>query len=102
MVKDVCNCCPVCAKQEGDRCGGAWGAAGKCDQALGLFCEENKGRMKPGTCKYSKYFKIKIDVPFYSKYFEIGLSSWRTSLNNFSMRLQKYMRQDTYSASQNN
>lgn len=36
----VCNCCPVCAKVEGEVCGGEWEYLGKCDQ--GLHCEPRK------------------------------------------------------------
>nr|XP_039260366.1 venom protein 302-like [Styela clava] len=33
-VRISCGCCPVCAKQKGDECGGAWFHRGKCDTCL--------------------------------------------------------------------
>jgi len=36
IVRGVCNCCPVCAKLEGDPCGGRWNYLGRCD--AGLYC----------------------------------------------------------------
>ena len=37
IVRGVCNCCPVCAKLEGDTCGGQWNYLGRCDS--GLYCD---------------------------------------------------------------
>ena len=37
IVRGVCNCCPVCAKLEGDTCGGKWNYLGRCD--VGLYCD---------------------------------------------------------------
>ena len=36
LIKDVCGCCFVCAKSEGEACGGEWGVAGIC--AKGMRC----------------------------------------------------------------
>ncbi|KAM3609176.1 uncharacterized protein V6R79_010700 [Siganus canaliculatus] len=36
VTTGVCGCCPVCAKTEGERCGGKWDYLGKCDE--GLVC----------------------------------------------------------------
>ncbi|XP_064619607.1 cysteine-rich motor neuron 1 protein-like [Lineus longissimus] len=36
---DVCNCCPTCAKLEGDLCGGDYQMFGKCDR--GMVCQPN-------------------------------------------------------------
>merc|ERR1719228_1055598 len=36
LVKDVCGCCDVCAKTEGEECGGPWNITGIC--ADGLTC----------------------------------------------------------------
>nr|API81351.1 venom toxin [Hemiscorpius lepturus] len=33
-VKDVCNCCIVCAKGLNEECGGPWDLAGKCGNGL--------------------------------------------------------------------
>ncbi|KAK3748835.1 hypothetical protein QZH41_011160, partial [Actinostola sp. cb2023] len=40
VVKDPCNCCDVCAKQVGQKCGGPWNLAGRCDK--GLSCVVRK------------------------------------------------------------
>ena len=39
MVKDVCNCCAICAQSEGDECGGKFELNGKC--GLDLFCQQD-------------------------------------------------------------
>ena len=36
LFEDVCRCCFVCAKPEGEACGGLWGMAGFC--AKGMRC----------------------------------------------------------------
>lgn len=41
VTTGVCGCCPVCAKLEGERCGGTWDYLGKCDQGLNCVTEEN-------------------------------------------------------------
>jgi len=38
-VKDVCNCCYVCAKSLNETCGGRFDLEGKC--GLGLYCQKN-------------------------------------------------------------
>ena len=37
VTTGVCGCCPVCARIEGERCGGYYNYLGKCDS--GLYCE---------------------------------------------------------------
>ena len=37
VTTGVCGCCPVCARVEGERCGGYFNYLGKCDR--GLYCE---------------------------------------------------------------
>ena len=46
-VKDICGCCTVCAKVEGERCGGEWETEGRCDS--GLECSVRDGRLKAGV-----------------------------------------------------
>lgn len=36
VVLGVCECCPVCARLDGQPCGGRWNYLGKCD--AGLHC----------------------------------------------------------------
>ncbi|XP_017341040.1 IGFBP domain-containing protein [Ictalurus punctatus] len=36
VTTGVCGCCPACAKQAGESCGGTWDYLGKCDE--GLVC----------------------------------------------------------------
>ncbi|KAF6020327.1 CRIM1 [Bugula neritina] len=47
MTLDVCNCCPVCAQGEGDKCGGSFDIHGKC--GLGLYCDQQA--KQNGICK---------------------------------------------------
>lgn len=37
LVRGVCGCCPVCAKQLDETCGGHWNYLGTCDK--GLICQ---------------------------------------------------------------
>ncbi|XP_057314576.1 serine protease HTRA1B-like isoform X2 [Hydractinia symbiolongicarpus] len=48
LVKDVCNCCYVCAKVKGETCGGPFQIAGKC--AKGLTCRKTP---KPGQILFN-------------------------------------------------
>ncbi|XP_068203247.1 single insulin-like growth factor-binding domain protein-2 [Palaemon carinicauda] len=36
LALDMCGCCYVCAKGEGEKCGGQWGWHGRCGR--GLYC----------------------------------------------------------------
>jgi len=47
LAKGVCGCCLVCAKLEGQRCGGALNFHGTCDQ--GLYCR-TEGEEIEGMC----------------------------------------------------
>ncbi|XP_020611103.1 papilin-like isoform X3 [Orbicella faveolata] len=51
LVKSICGCCNVCAKVEGERCGGQWQTLGRCDS--GLKCVVRDGHLKAaeGTCE---------------------------------------------------
>lgn len=55
ITTGVCGCCPVCARTEGETCGGAWDYLGKCDE--GLVCVfQDSAADKPdaerkGICK---------------------------------------------------
>ena len=40
LVSDVCGCCRVCAKVQGESCGGPWDTSGTCD--AGLECDKDE------------------------------------------------------------
>ncbi|XP_076366867.1 venom protein 302-like [Tachypleus tridentatus] len=55
---DVCGCCEVCAKAEGETCGGEWNKEGSCGRRLSCVHEvpanEDPEWFKlknPGTCR---------------------------------------------------
>nr|P0CJ14.1 RecName: Full=Venom protein 302; Flags: Precursor [Lychas mucronatus] len=50
-TKDVCGCCDVCAKIEGESCGGPWNIGGSC--AVGLTCVkvDKRNFHSKGVCK---------------------------------------------------
>lgn len=56
VTTGVCGCCPVCARTEGETCGGTWDYLGKCDQ--GLVCvpqsSDKPGSDHEGICKTGK------------------------------------------------
>lgn len=55
---DSCGCCALCAKEEGERCGGSGGEGGRC--RFGLFCAYRLGSMfgeaRIGVCENGKTF----------------------------------------------
>lgn len=55
VTTDICGCCPVCAKQVGEPCGGEWNYLGKCDE--GLYCEATT------RIAFTSYRPIKSEVP---------------------------------------
>ena len=52
VTKDECHCCDVCAKAEGEECGGPWGFAGTC--ASYLFCDVD---LESATTPYYDYYE---------------------------------------------
>lgn len=52
----VCGCCPVCARVEGETCGGTWDYLGKCDKGLVCVYQDsgNPDSEQKGTCKKGK------------------------------------------------
>jgi len=72
LTKGICGCCDVCAKAEGEECGGPWQMAGTC--ADYLFCEVDSDA-EPfielvGTCvlKGEECCATKIDVSSQATY----------------------------------
>ena len=49
----MCGCCDVCAKVEGEECGGPWDLNGKCDKGLKCVHKEPEFNAK-GICKERK------------------------------------------------
>lgn len=53
IATGVCGCCPVCARVEGETCGGTWDYLGKCDK--GLVCvyqdSDTPDRERRGICE---------------------------------------------------
>uniref|UniRef100_A0A8C2ZCD0 IGFBP N-terminal domain-containing protein n=1 Tax=Cyclopterus lumpus TaxID=8103 RepID=A0A8C2ZCD0_CYCLU len=50
VTTGVCGCCPVCARAEGENCGGTWDYLGKCDEGLVCVYQEATAVSK-GLCK---------------------------------------------------
>lgn len=55
ITTGVCGCCPTCARQAGETCGGNWDYLGKCDQGLVCVTEDatatNPEAERKGICK---------------------------------------------------
>lgn len=62
VVKDACDCCQVCAKVEGELCGGKWMIEGQCDGKLRCVPRDrhhripwpNIGHCEPTACVRKK------------------------------------------------
>jgi hypothetical protein len=58
LTLGICGCCNVCAKVEGEKCGGLWNMLGTCDDGLTcvpeLASEDDSDSYyfndRPGTC----------------------------------------------------
>ena len=62
-VLGICNCCLVCAKVEGETCGGSWDMEGRCDS--GLRCSVTDWRPEKygvGTCKPGKLIYARVFI----------------------------------------
>ncbi len=91
LTRGICNCCPVCAKTQGETCGGDWHYLGKCDQGLVCGPATDKAGLSPyelafyqatynnpkagwpreGVCRRGKYTAGKprhCDLTFTRKY----------------------------------
>ncbi|MEQ2221040.1 hypothetical protein ILYODFUR_011665 [Ilyodon furcidens] len=55
VTTGVCGCCPVCARTEGETCGGNWDYLGKCDEGLVCIYQEpaadKPDAERKGICK---------------------------------------------------
>ncbi|XP_060891628.1 IGFBP domain-containing protein [Labrus mixtus] len=55
VTTGVCGCCPVCARAEGEACGGTWDYLGKCDEGLVCFYQDSAADKadteRKGICK---------------------------------------------------
>lgn len=77
VTTDICGCCPVCAKQLGEPCGGEWNYLGKCDE--GLMCQSTttfrvpfqqtvlktetpRNRLPEGTCVEGKQYALSLHM----------------------------------------
>merc|ERR1719334_608662 len=79
-VRTPCTRCPVCAKAEGEKCGGRWGMEEKC--ASFLTCKYPTNRSYPkghwtGVC-------VKTEKDDVKKFWELMKSLWNMIMNNFS------------------
>ncbi|KAK6047998.1 hypothetical protein COOONC_14497 [Cooperia oncophora] len=54
-VLDQCGCCPVCVRQEGERCGGD---AGVC--AAHLRCTQHNDENEYGTCTGQQTYTLRF------------------------------------------
>lgn len=43
ITTGICGCCPVCARAEGETCGGNWDYLGKCDEGLVCVYQDSAG-----------------------------------------------------------
>lgn len=61
VTTGVCGCCPVCARVEGEACGGAWDYLGKCDKGLVCAYQESDtdrpDRERRGVCEAGEITK---------------------------------------------
>uniref|UniRef100_A0A0C9RPB1 TSA: Tityus bahiensis Tbah01400 mRNA sequence n=1 Tax=Tityus bahiensis TaxID=50343 RepID=A0A0C9RPB1_TITBA len=51
ITRDACGCCDVCARGEGESCGGPWFLSGRCGK--GLKCDRGNTYVDSiGVCRY--------------------------------------------------
>ncbi|XP_071484675.1 uncharacterized protein [Diadema antillarum] len=58
----VCNCCPRCAKIEGERCGGKWNYLGRCDQGTECVPDSDQGHANTTPQGVCRRISIQPDV----------------------------------------
>uniref|UniRef100_A0A665WYF9 Si:ch73-330k17.3 n=1 Tax=Echeneis naucrates TaxID=173247 RepID=A0A665WYF9_ECHNA len=84
VTTGVCGCCPVCARTEGESCGGTWDYLGKCDE--GLVCaHQGAAADKPdeerqGICKAGEMITYEPSIKQENALIgncSLGLCLWR-------------------------
>ena len=53
-VLDICGCCMICAKVEGEACGGQWRNQGRCDTHLACVYRDKSKKGGVGRCEPGK------------------------------------------------
>jgi len=54
-ISDVCECCTVCSKIEGEECGGLYALKGKCTEGLICYVKEDKDKVNSERFDFGNY-----------------------------------------------
>ena len=64
VTTGVCGCCPVCARAQGETCGGTWDYLGKCDEGLVCVYQESADKAeaeRTGICEAGEIRLYNLD-----------------------------------------